>query len=275
MPKNKKETTSMESNIKSIHLLPEEQPQFIIYTRKIGGVLENVSEHLTYHPDLVRILMLDCVRPYRNNGYLKFIVSDSSSPTVFAMHDLAFGCYTGRIRYETYLDDIQRFLSEKRFYGYVIDHADNNITNHTIYNLSLLSDAANKQKADIVAKVKLPTRLAVAYVDGKYRICMGTEVSDFYYIGKLLSAQGISVAPIEAPVAVLAFVCEDADSLVNCFKYLATNGIEGCVGVKTKQGQWKKDGVCWFQDVCKSIEAQQALAQMEESMFNVFSIKTP
>lgn len=272
MPIHKK-TSSMECNIKVIQLLPKEHPQYIIYTRKIDGIPEKVSEHLTYHPELLKILMLDCVRPHRNNGYLKFIVANNGTTTRFTIYDLALGCYIGRIRYETYLDDIQQFLSEKRFYGYVIDHADNNITNHTVYNLSLMSDTANKQKADIVAKVKLPTRLAVAYVNGKYRINMGTEVADFHHIGKLLSAQGISVAPIQAPVAVLAFICEDADSLVNCLKYLTSNDIEGCVGVKTKQGQWKKDGVCWFEDVRKSIEAQRTLAQMDEKAFNVFSAR--
>lgn len=274
MKKVKKETSSMESNIKVIRLTPGEQPQYIIYTRKIGEKPEGVNEYLTYHPDLLKILMLDCVRPYRNNGYLKFIVSHGGTETRFTMYDLALGCYTGRVRYETYLDDIQRFLTEKRFYGYVIDHTDNNITNHTVFNLSLMTETTNKQKSNIVAKVKLPVRLAVAYVDGRYRICMGTEVADFHHIGKLLSAQGISVAPIENTVAVLTFICEDADSLVNCLKYLATNDIEGCEGVKTKQGEWK-DGVCWFEDVQKSIEAQMVLAQMEERMFNVFSAKTP
>ena len=187
---------------------------------------------------------------------------------LFSLNTVAFAAESGTT------DELQIVEENGTRTVYVIDHTDNNITNHTVFNLSLMTETTNKQKSNIVAKVKLPVRLAVAYVDGKYRICMGTEVADFHHIGKLLSAQGISVAPIENTVAVLTFICEDADSLVNCLKYLATNDIEGCEGVKTKQGEWK-DGVCLFEDVQKSIEAQMVLAQMEERMFNVFSAKTP
>lgn len=101
-----KTTISMESNTRKIQFEPKDNPKYIIFTRKTGKVLEPVREYLTYHPDLEKILMLDYLKPYRNNGYLKFIINVDGSETRFTIYDLALGCYVGRIHYQTYLSDI-------------------------------------------------------------------------------------------------------------------------------------------------------------------------
>lgn len=269
----RKYTSSMESNIRLLRREPEENPKYLIFTRKIGGELENTDEYLTYNPELEKILMLDCLRPYRNNGYLKFIVSSDGSETRFTIYDLACGCYSGLIHYDTYLEDIQRFFEYKHFHDYVIDHADGIITNHTVNNLSLMTTTENKQKLDIVSRVKLPTRLSVAYVDGKYRVCVAEKMANFHKLGMMLNQLGLSVSADDT-VATMHLICDSAENLVKCLRYLSVSCIEGCVPIKTEQGQWRKDGECWFEDIAKSLESQGIIAQMDESEFDKFESET-
>lgn len=265
----RKYTSSMESNIRLLRREPEINPKYLIFTRKISGELEGIDEYLTYNPELEKILMLDCLRPYRNNGYLKFKVSSDGAETRFTIYDLAYGCYSGIIHYDTYLEDIQRFFEYKHFHDYVIDHADGIITNHTVNNLSLMTSTENKQKLDVVSRVKLPARLSVAFVDGKYRVCLAEKMANFHKLGMMLNQLGLPVCADNA-VATMCLICDCPESLVNCLRYISNAHIEGCVPIKTEKGQWRKEGECWFENIARSLESQSIIAQMNDAAFDKF-----
>ncbi|MGM9600916.1 MAG: hypothetical protein ACI3W5_04920 [Faecousia sp.] len=267
----------MESNTRKIQLEPERNPKYIVFSRKIGGVLEPVKECLTYHPELEKILMLDCLKPYRNNGYLKFIINVDGSETRFTIYDLALGCYMGRIHYQTYLSDIQDFMDEKTYYSLVIDHADNIIHNHTIYNLSLMTAQENKQKSDIVCKFKLPARVSVAYVDEKYRVFIGNSMNDTSRLESMVNCLtkgllGVGIRFEAECDARQYFICEDAESLIQCLRYISEHIVVGCEPIKNKKGGWKKGGECLFMDISKSIAEQERISALDEGCFDVFEV---
>lgn len=268
-------TSSMESNTRRIRIEPEQNPKYIIFTRKIGGVAEAVDEYMTYHPELQNILMLDCLKPYRNNGYLKFKVYDGESETVFTIYDLALGCYTGRIHYQTYLSDLQAFLAEKNAYDLVIDHADSNFYNHTVYNLSLMARQENSQKGGIVAQFKVPARVSVAYVDAKYRVFVGNTMADLSRLQAMVNSIigalfGRCIRFESVCDTRQLFICEDANSLIRCLRFIAEHTVEGCEIVRLDRGTPKQDGECWYMDIHKSIAEQERLAAMNPECFDAF-----
>lgn len=272
-----KTTISMESNTRKIQLEPERNPKYIVFSRKIGGVLDPVKECLTYHPELEKILMLDCLKPYRNNGYLKFIINVDGSETRFTIYDLALGCYMGRIHYQTYLSDIQDFMDEKTYYSLVIDHADNIIHNHTVYNLSLMTAQENKQKSDIVCKFKMPARVSVAYVDEKYRVFIGNSMNDTSRLESMVNCltKGLLGAEIKFESGCDArqyFICENAESLIQCLRFVSEHIVIGCEPIKTKKGTWKKGGECLYMDIRKSIAEQERISALDEGCFDVFEV---
>lgn len=274
-----KTTISMESNTRKIQFEPEGNPKYIIFTRKTGKVLEPVREYLTYHPELAKILMLDCLKPYRNNGYLKFIINVDGSETRFTIYDLALGCYMGRIHYQTYLSDIQDFMDEKTYYSLVIDHADNIIHNHTIYNLSLMTAQENKQKSDIVCKFKMPARVSVAYVDEKYRVFIGNSMNDTSRLESMVNCltKGLLGAEIKFESGCDArqyFICENAESLIQCLRFVSEHIVIGCEPIKTKKGTWKKGGECLYMDIRKSITEQERISALDEGCFDVFVVSS-
>jgi len=275
-----KDTISMENNTRRIRLEPEQNPQYIVFTRKVGGVAETVDEYMTYHPELLKILMLDCMKSWRdNNGYLRFKVYEGGSETDFSIYDLAFCCYSDRVHAESFLSDIQQFKEEKGFYKLSIDHADNVIYNHTVYNLSLVPITKNSQKGEIVAKFRMPSKISVAYVDGKYRVHFENLMQDTARLEYLVNAYTIGLLgrPIKFESAAethQSLICEDIDTLIQCLRFVSERTLAGCEPVKTGKGSWKPGGECWYMDIHKSIAEQERLAALEPGCFDVFdSIK--
>lgn len=271
MPKHKT-TSSTDSNTRTIR----REGDYLVFVRKVYGDAESVSEYMTYHPELEKILMLDCLKPYREDGYLRSIVTVGGANTRFSIYDLALGCYTGRIHYDSYLGDIQKFLDYKRNSGYQIDHADSNQHNHTVNNLSFMTLMENTRKNSIVARFMLPNLLSVAYVNGKYRVCFGSWMNNSDRVVEMTTSivRGFIGGQLNVQSAVgagMAFLCEDAESLIACLDFLGENTIKGCDPVKTEKDRWRKDGECWFMDIQKSLAAQGKLAAMDESVFQLFT----
>lgn len=270
-----KTSSSLDSNTRVIR----HDGEYLVYTRKIDGKEENANEYLTFHPELEKILMLDCLKPYRDSGYLKFIVTKNKSDMRFTIYDLALGVYTDKIHYASYLDDIRAFMKRKNDYGLVIDHADSNHYNHTIHNLSFMTASENLHKGSIVARFMLPNALTVACVDGKYRVLFCSLMNKPDKVMQWASAFvygffGVRMAAESVTEASMSFLCEDAESLIACLEFLGTNIIEGCDLVKTERNRWKQDGECWFMDIQKSLAAQKELASMDEAAFQPFTVNS-
>ena len=117
--------------------------------------------------------------------------------------------------------------------------------------------------------MKLPARLSVAFVDGKYRVCLAEKMANFHKLGMMLNQLGLPVCADNA-VATMCLICDCPESLVNCLRYISNAHIEGCVPIKTEKGQWRKEGECWFENIARSLESQSIIAQMNEAAFDKF-----
>ncbi len=167
MPKTKN-SLSMESGTRKITI----KNGTITYKLKLDGV----EDYLTYNPTLLSILKMDRLKPFRDEGRLRFKIRKNGTDINYYLYDLAFACYSGGVNCNSFIGDMQRYYANKSCQGLSIDHADNNIHNNTILNLSLMPKVENFRKSDIVAKVKQPIYLNSAYCNGQYRIQMLFEL---------------------------------------------------------------------------------------------------
>ncbi len=164
-----RKTNSMDNATRIIEVCNDK----IIYTLKLDGV----KDYLTYNETLLTILKMDKLKPYRDNGRLKFKVWHNGADVNIALHDLAFACYSERVHSKTFISDMQKYHEYKAFNNLSIDHADNNVRNNTKYNLSLMDKTLNSTKGTIIARVKMPAYLNVSFCNDKYRVQLLWAVS--------------------------------------------------------------------------------------------------
>lgn len=96
-----RKTNSMDNATRIIEVCNDK----IIYTLKLDGV----KDYLTYNETLLTILKMDKLKPYRDNGRLKFKVWHNGADVNIALHDLAFACYSERVHSKTFISDMQKY----------------------------------------------------------------------------------------------------------------------------------------------------------------------
>lgn len=237
----------------------------IKYTLKLDGV----TDYLSFDETLLSILKLDRIKPFRDNGRLRLKVRANGVDVNMYLYDLAFACYTKQIRTDSFINDIQKYFEYKAFNNLSIDHADNNVSNNTRYNLSVMDCALNVSKGSIVSRTKIPTYLNTAYFDNKYRVQIVWKVTAAK-VNEILGRFFQSNIVNESGFVSMYFICENAESFVDCLKSITTLSSEWALPLK-QNGIWlKNDNVCWCKDVNNSIKAQEILVNMNETKFQLY-----
>lgn len=237
----------------------------IIYTLKLDGV----KDYLTYNETLLTILKMDRLRPFRNNGRLSFNIRENGADTNMYLYDIAFACYSGQVESSSFICDMQRYYEQKAFRNLSIDHADNNLLNNTVYNLSLMDKALNSAKGAIVAKVKMPAYLNTAFYNNRYRLQILWAVSADEIknsIGKLFNKNITDTAGLCA----MHFICDDTDSFVECLRFVTSLKSEWALPLKNGKNWIKNNNPCWCENINNSMHAQEVLSKMNESDFQIF-----
>lgn len=263
-----KATTSTESNTRHIEVSNKK----IVYTLKN----DNVSDYLTYNQTLYDVLSLDRLKPFRDEGRLRLRVYCGRKDEDIYLYDLATACYLGRAYVDTFLDDIRRFKAWKRKHGYTVDHADGNLQNNTMLNLSLMPRTQNGIKSDLASRVEKPSLLVSCHTGTEYRVRAEFKVSDSSALVGLINAQR-KVVILNEPTAWAAinFVCVTPKDYVACLRELVTTRFvaEGATLIEPIKGVngWNSTGQGSFlDDVVLSIRAQELLAELPANQFNRF-----
>ena len=258
--------TSTNSNTRRIQRRGDE----ILYTTKS----QKATDYVTYNEQLHSVLTQTRLRPFRNNGRLKFNVCQHYIDTSMYLYDLAIASYQGQLHADTLLDDMQRYYEYKAENGLSVDHADNNIHNNTELNISLMDSTLNGRKSSIVAQFKPPYYLNSAYCGGEYRVQLAFEVSQ-EYIQQMLACPGHNTPVTSGGYAALNFVCADAESYVDCLKFLLDTTYEWCKHGETPRTHSRdnKKLTYWAGRITHSLQAQKALAAMDKAEFQVFPHK--
>lgn len=232
---------------------------------------DGVKDYADYDDTLYKILTLNRLRPYRNNGRLKFNVRADGIDHTFYFYDLAIACYRGMINPDTYLEDMQRYYDYKSSNGFDIDHADSNIHNNTKLNISLMESGLNLSKHTAVARFKPPYYLNSTYCDGEYRVPLEFEVEQPYLQAELIRA-GVNIAARSNGFAVMRFLCKDAESYVSCLRTMLNSTFGWCNPEQTprQHSNENKEAPYWAGDPTNSFRAQKMLAVMDRNMFQAF-----
>lgn len=257
-----KKTNSMNNTTRIIEVCNDK----IIYTLKLDGV----KDYLTYNETLLTILKMDKLKPFRDNGRLRFKVRENGADFNMYLYDLAFACYSGRVHSKSFIGDMQEYYEYKAFNNLSIDHADNNVMNNTRYNLSIMDRALNSTKGVIISRVKMPTYLNTAYYNGKYRVQILWAVSadDINNsIGKLFNESITDTAGVCA----MHFICESTESFVDCLQYIISQKYEWALPLKNGSNWVKNNNPCWCENINYSMHAQEILSKMNEADFQVFN----
>lgn len=233
---------------------------------------DGVTDYADYDDTLYQILTMNRLRPFRNNGRLKFNVRTDGVDHTFYFYDLAMACYRGTVNTDTYLDDMQQYYDFKSSNNFDIDHADNNIHNNTRLNISLMEHELNVAKNTIVSKFKPPYFLNSAYCNGEYRVQLEFEVEQPYLQEQLIRA-GVSLAARSKGLAVMRFLCKDAESYVACLRELIDSTFIWCnPGQSPRQYSLENREISyWAGNIAKSLHAQKTLAAMDRNMFQTFT----
>ncbi|MBR6619903.1 MAG: hypothetical protein IKK85_06135 [Clostridia bacterium] len=260
-------TTSANSRTRTITV----QGDRIIYTLKHDGV----SDYLTYNEDLLQILKQDRLKPFRDGGRLRFKVRINKTDKNYYLYDLAYACYTGAAHADSFVEDMQIYYERKAFNGLSIDHADNNILNNTVLNLSAMPISLNVNKSDIVARVKMPIYLNSAYCNGEYRVQMAFETKTSKLpniVIKCLKHIGYSIPPQQNNLIKLQFICETAEKYVQCLKWLTTTRFEWAEPLREDNIWVKSNNDCWCAEINNSLFAQKMLSKMPANQLQQFSL---
>lgn len=232
---------------------------------------DGVKDYADYDDTLYKILTLNRLRPYRNNGRLKFNVRAGGVDHQFYLYDLAIACYQGMVNLDSYLEDMQKYYDYKSSSGLSVDHADSNIHNNTRLNISLMEKGLNGGKNATVSRFKPPYYLNSAYCSGEYRVQLEFEVEQPYLQQELIRA-GVSLSVKSRGLAVMRFICKDAEGYVSCLKMLTDSTYGWCNPEQTprQHGNENKDVPYWAGNITNSFRAQKMLATMDRAEFQAF-----
>lgn len=257
-------SNSLETKTRKI----EVKDGLIIYTLTLDGV----KDYLSYNEDLLEILKLCKLIPFRDEGRLRFKINESGTSVNLYLYDLALGCYQGMIKSDTLIEDIAEYYKFKSLNSLSVDHIDNNVCNNTAYNLSLMDKGLNMSKGALISKVKMPVYLNSAYVDNKYRVQITFDTGYSNIIQNILDRFIPNTVKADRAYIIMNFICNDAENYVSCLKWLVNNKYEWSLPLKNSKGNWvKNDNPCWCSDINNSLHAQRVLAQMDERDFQLFN----
>ena len=169
----------------------------------------------SYNEELLRIFMEIKLTPYRRkkDKRLSFTYRDDTGKQyhLFA-HNLAYGVYQGYVHYGNFYEDVRAFIKAKG--KLTVDHADGNVFNNTKNNLSLMTLEMNRKKGNITKKFNAPEGVVIGLDGDFYRLCFlmrANKLRKFTDLGILLNG----TIP-EGTMATFHFVCNSADTLVDC-----------------------------------------------------------
>lgn len=244
-----------------------------------NGLSEN---YFSYNPEFIKIFDEWHMSLFMKDGRLMSDCWKKHTEDLFRIYvyDLAYACYVGLVKSDTFPSDIQKFLEWKEAKVFEIDHADDNKNNNTVLNLSLMPVGLNRAKSRIVAKFIPPYYLNTAFirydgkrVGGEYRIQILFDVKQDI-LNKFLQNADIKVESTNN-MATMNFICKDAESYVACLKRLMDYKYSWCnPDITPREHNRITDGVeYWGGDVRCSLAAQKILSEMDEKEFQVFSLK--
>ena len=267
-----KKIESCESNTRKIEI----KDGLIIYTLKCDGI----QDFLTYNDTLYQVLRLDSLKPFRDDGRLRIKVRRNGIDQNFYLYDLAIACYAGRVKSDTFLDDMQQYFEYKNRNSLSVDHADNHIHNNTVLNISLMTRSLNSSKGEISARIERPSMVISCYADRKYRVHYERRevvcrqiVGDVNELLKRNRQPMITGSPEITIVQDL--ICPNVQSYVSCLNSIADRkvmykGLNVVSPMRSSRG-WNLVGTGGFLDnVLDSIEAQNALANRPEEDFQEY-----
>lgn len=246
--------------------------EFIRFELKNGAG----ADYFTPNRDLFQILERWHVSPFTNGGRLQCDIWQGSrgTPNRLYLYDLIYASYSGAVHSATLKEDLQKYFDWKHSQGLTIDHIDGNTHNGTVWNLSLMPLSANVGKKSFPAGFVPPYNLIMAYVDGEYRVQMILQNTERDYLQQQFDRvrPGTVTLGDNLGVSTLNFLCQDAESLVSCLKYLYNARFGWCNPGETakKHRQKNRDIVHTTPDIKKSLIAQSMLAMMDRSMFQPF-----
>jgi len=248
---------------------------YVILGLKNGAAVD----YFTYNEDFIRILDEWHISPYNNNGRLQCDCWQGrySGAIKFYLYDLAYACYAGMVHAEQFMTDWQKYLDWKNSRGLDVDHADNNVHNNTVLNLSLMPCGTNRSKRDITALFIPPYYLNSIFFNGEYRVQIAYDVSSKYIVD-LLSDFGVSDISVSSNGrAVLHLLCADAESYVACLQGLWDSRYSWCNPNSTPREYAKQNTSMeyWAGNINYSLQAQKVLAQMNREEFQQYGQKTP
>lgn len=223
--------------------------KYVQYNALKTGIVDWYS----YNDELLKILSNHVYLDIdRHTGRTRFVVTVSGKTKHIRAHDLALGCYLGRIHAESFLSEWEEFVRYKHENNLTVDHIDGNGNNLTQLNLSLMERAANCRKYNTIQRIRLPNALSAAYVNGKYRV----EFLAYPDMGDV-EKDGISVR----------FLCDSAENFVHRLLWLTECRFEWATPIK-ERGKWiPTEGGYLYGDTYKSIQKQETLAMMDELEF--------
>lgn len=265
-------TNSTESNTRKIEIVDNK----IIYTLKCDGS----KDYMTYDETLYKILCMDRLKPFHDEGRLRIKVRNNGIDQNFYLYDLAIACYEGKICIDTFLQDMQEFLSYKNRYGLTVDHIDGHTNNNTKLNLSLMSNILNLTKSGLIARVQAPALLVCCYADGVYRVHYEhRRIKSKILLGDLNFILNKNNLPMLTGLPELTisqnYICKDAEGFVSCLQDIVNNSISYIGLIITPplrvKGKWiaaKKKS--YLDDVSVAITAQEQLSLQSKAQFQIW-----
>lgn len=239
---------------------------------------DNQLDVITFNEELYKILTDKRLSPFRDaDGRLRFtLCCDGGVRYKYRIHDLAFGCYHGLVRYDTLIEDMQKYFNGK--IGLTIDHLDSNCHNNTKNNLSLIESELNKAKSSITYRVKLPNKIVCAFVDGRYRIEFVNAATDSLesMINALLADRGIRISIERTGREATAehYICNTADDFVDCLKWCVSRSAEWAETIKPQRGGYiNNQNKCYSDDLETAITVQERVAALPIEAFQIWKTK--
>ena len=240
----------------------------ILFTLKCDGI----TDYYSNHPELAKILVMDCIHPYHIEGRLKFkIVEKGKELLTCHAHQVALGCYMGRVRSDTFITDIAKLKRECLSNSITVDHADSVLENNTVYNLSFMTASENARKGAIVSRFRDPVRITVAYFKNEYRIFVCNPI--IKPVG--LMEEFITQTSIKRKMwGGMWRICDTAADFCECLEWLSQNVIEGSVPMRTENGKWlRQDQPAFYMNAEHSMIGQRLLTMMDRNIFEPFKIQ--
>ena len=231
---------------------------------------------MTYNEDLHRLLTDQRLSPFRDaDGRLSFTLYLHGLPYhKYRIPDLAFGCYNGLVHYDSFVEDMQKYLNGK--VGLAIDHADSNAHNNTKNNLSLMESELNRAKGVITARVKLPNGIVTAFVNGRYRIEFVAAITDYFTsVNEHLVKIGSPYlfVPTGREKAIERYLCDTPEDFVDCLKWIITTSREWTDTIKTQGKYINRDNPCYSDCLDEAIKEQERVAAYPVEAFQIWETK--